>query len=96
MTQQTKQAGHHEEDDDPRHQLWLIYSQLKDAENDAERRLDLLQQSREQLGRVVNSMNRQFFLMPKSASPQAADLNCRQRQFNLTPDTSGTTIYCYR
>jgi hypothetical protein len=42
-----------------RHQLWLIYSQLKDAECDSERRLDLLERSREELGRVLNAMNRQ-------------------------------------
>jgi hypothetical protein len=41
------------------HQLWLIYVQLKDAESDAERRLELLERSREELGRVLNSMTRQ-------------------------------------
>jgi hypothetical protein len=45
--------------DDFAHELWLIYSQLKDAESDAERRLDLLERSREQLGQVINRMNRQ-------------------------------------
>ena len=87
MTEQSKRTDHIEEDHDHRHQLWVIYSQLKDAENDSERRLELLQQSREELGRVINKLNRQHFSIPKSACPQAADLNCRQRQFNLTPDT---------
>lgn len=40
------------------HKLWLIYAQLKDAENDPERRLELLQRSREELGQTVNGMNR--------------------------------------
>ena len=44
---------------DLRHQLWLIYSQLKDAESDPERRLELLERSREALGQVINAMNRQ-------------------------------------
>lgn len=43
-----------------RHQLWLIYSQLKDAEaeGDPGRRLELLECSREELGQVLNEMNR--------------------------------------
>ena len=41
------------------HQLWLIYSQLKDAEDDQEKRLELLSRSREELGQVINQMNRQ-------------------------------------
>lgn len=45
--------------DDIRHQLWLIYSQLKDAESDSERQLELLQRSREELGEVINQLNRQ-------------------------------------
>jgi hypothetical protein len=45
--------------EDIRHQLWLLYSQLKDAESDPERRLELLQQSREELGVIINQMNRQ-------------------------------------
>jgi hypothetical protein len=40
------------------HQLWLIYAQLKDAESDPDRRLELLQRSREELGQAVNAMNR--------------------------------------
>jgi hypothetical protein len=43
---------------DARHELWLIYVQLKDAESDSVRRLELLQQSREDLGRVLNAMAR--------------------------------------
>lgn len=45
--------------EDVRQQLWLIYSQLKDAESDPEQRLNLLQQSREELGRVINRLNQQ-------------------------------------
>ena len=78
---------------DVRHQLWLIYSQLKDAESDAAQRLELLECSREDLGRVLNEINRQdeLFLAsvnqkPKSPRYQAAISNCRARQFNLTAD----------
>ena len=39
------------------HQLWLIYSQLKDAENDPDRRLELLERSREALGQVLNRIS---------------------------------------
>jgi len=45
--------------EDIRHQLWLIYEQLKDAEADPEQRLDLLQRSREELGQVINQLHRQ-------------------------------------
>ena len=45
--------------DDIRHQLWLIYEQLKDAEADPERQLELLQRSREELGQVINQLHRQ-------------------------------------
>ena len=45
---------------DVRQQLWLIYSQLKDAESDPNQRLELLVCSREDLGRMLNEMNRQF------------------------------------
>lgn len=40
--------------------LWLIYSQLKDAEaeNDPSRRLELLECSREELGHVLNEISR--------------------------------------
>jgi hypothetical protein len=79
---------------DVRHQLWLIYSQLKDAESDAAQRLELLECSREDLGRVLNEINRQdeLFLAsvnqkPKSPRYQAAISNCRARQFNLTADS---------
>jgi hypothetical protein len=85
-------------DDDVRHQLWLIYSQLKDAESDPDQRLELLERSREELGEVLNEMNRRssFLLIsvnhePKSPGSQAANSNCRDRQFNLTPDTPGLT-----
>jgi len=80
---------------DVRHQLWLIYSQLKDAESDAAQRLELLECSREDLGRVLNEINRQdeLFLAsvnqkPKSPRYQAAISNCRARQFNLTADSA--------
>ena len=81
-------------DDDVRHQLWLIYTQLKDAESDPDKRLELLEHSREELGKVLNEMYRQpsFLLISvnhelKSPSSKAANSNCRDRQFNLTPDT---------
>jgi len=45
--------------DDIRHQLWLLYSQLKDAESDPEKRLELLSQSREGLGQIINQLNHQ-------------------------------------
>ncbi len=46
--------------EDIRHQLWLIYEQLKDAESsDPERQLELLQRSRDQLGQAINQLNRQ-------------------------------------
>jgi hypothetical protein len=45
--------------EDMQHKLWLIYSQLKEVENDPEQRSDLLQRSREQLGEVINELNRQ-------------------------------------
>jgi hypothetical protein len=44
---------------DVRQKLWLIYSQLKDAESDPNQRLELLERSRVELGRVLNEMNRQ-------------------------------------
>ena len=44
------------------HELWLIYSQLKDAESDSEKRLDLLEDSRFQLGKVINRLYRLFDL----------------------------------
>ena len=73
------------------HQLWLIYCQLKDAEDNPDRRLELLELSREELGQVINLMYRSNqifpFNRPKSPCSQAANLNCRDRQFNLTPDT---------
>lgn len=45
--------------DDIRHQLWLIYEQLKEAEGDLERQSELVQRSREELGQVINQLNRQ-------------------------------------
>lgn len=45
--------------DDARHQLWLIYCQLKDVEDDPKGQLELLIRSREQLGEVINQLNRQ-------------------------------------
>jgi hypothetical protein len=41
---------------DIRHQLRLIYEQLKDAESDPERQPQLLQRSREELGQVINQL----------------------------------------
>ncbi len=75
------------------HQLWLIYSHLKEAESDPNLRLKLLEHSREQLARVLNEMNRQSanchaptLQELKSPRSQAANLNCRHRQKDLTPD----------
>lgn len=44
---------------DTRHQLWLIYEQLKDAENNPEQRLEILERSRQELGQLINQMHRQ-------------------------------------
>lgn len=86
-------------DNDFRHQLWLIYSQLKDAESDPHKRLELLEHSREELGKVLNDMNKQtnFLLISvnhelKSTSSKAANSNCRNRQFNLTPDRRAINV----
>lgn len=72
-------------------QLWLIYTQLKNAEDDPDRRPELLERSREELGHLLNDMYKSAQLSclccPKSPGNQAANLNCRDRQFNLTPDT---------
>jgi hypothetical protein len=48
--------------DDIRHQLWLIYEQLNDAESDSERQLELLQQSRQELSEIINQLNRRLSL----------------------------------
>lgn len=45
--------------DDIRHQLWLIYEQLKDAEDDPGRQQELLSRSREELGEVINQLHRE-------------------------------------
>lgn len=47
--------------DDLRHTLWLIYSQLKDIESESNpiRQSELLKQSRQELGEVINQLNRQ-------------------------------------
>jgi hypothetical protein len=47
------------------HQLWRIYSQLKDAESNPEQRLELLERSREELGKSLNCLYRQFGLIPE-------------------------------
>jgi hypothetical protein len=44
---------------DIRHQLWLIYSQLKDAESDEVQRLEQLECARERLGDLINELTRQ-------------------------------------
>ena len=74
---------------DVRHQLWLIYSQLKDAESDQAKEFELLKRSREDLGRLLNELNKpeESYLAssvnkPKSTCFQAADLNCRSRALN--------------
>lgn len=77
------------------HQLWLIYTQLKDAEHDQEKRLELIEHSRQELGKVLNTFYQSTTFgcigikfaspesNPKSPCCQAADLNCRNRKFNL-------------
>ena len=84
-----------------RHELWLIYSQLRDAENDPVKRLTILERSRQELGMVLNEMNRPStnFLnptnhQPKSPRSQAANLNCRYRQKDLTPDIKLQLPHC--
>ena len=86
-----------------RHELWLIYSQLRDAENDPVKRLTILERSRQELGMVLNEMNRPStnFLnptnhQPKSPRSQAANLNCRYRQKDLTPDRTARHAHVYR
>lgn len=46
-------------EEDVSRKLWWIYSQLKDAEDDAEKRLQLLERPREELEHVINQLNRQ-------------------------------------
>lgn len=75
------------------HQLWLIYTQLKDAEGNPDQRLELLEQSRLELGTVLNEIYRLLLPIPKSLRSQAANLNCRDRQFNLTPDTTSLSTF---
>jgi hypothetical protein len=40
------------------HELWLIYCLLKDAETDLRAREELITSARVQLGRTVNTLNR--------------------------------------
>jgi len=56
------------------HRLWLIYAQLKDAESDPDRRLELLQRSREELGQAVNAMNRSHFQQEICADATASQI----------------------
>lgn len=56
------------------HQLWLIYAQLKDAESDRDRRLELLQRSREELGQAINAMNRSRFEMEICANDTSSQI----------------------
>jgi len=104
VMQHEENNGHHDvnSDSDLHHQLWLIYSQLKDAECNPEKRLEILECSRHELGQVLNTINQSItfnsignqFASPesdlRSPSLQAANLNCRYRKFNLTPDTLST------
>ncbi len=48
-------CGSPEQSNDLRHQLWLIYSRLKDAEQDPIKRLECC---RDEIGKVLNEMNR--------------------------------------
>lgn len=56
------------------HQLWLVYTQLKDAESDATQRLELLEYARERLGELINELSRQDCFLIAS----------ERRQENLT------------
>lgn len=58
-----------------RHQLWLIYSQLKEAESEGDpgRRLELLECSREELGQVLNKMNRAILTGTAACKHQGAE-----------------------
>lgn len=40
------------------HQLWLVYSQLKDAEANPVQRVELLERSRAELGELINEIYR--------------------------------------
>ena len=52
--------GHsrHEEWNEIRHRLWLIYCDLKEAESDPDQRAELVQACRELLGKALNDMSR--------------------------------------
>lgn len=52
-----------------RHELWLIYSQLRDAENDPIKRLAMLERSRDELGKVLNELNRRSSILELNESP---------------------------
>lgn len=67
------------------HELWLIYCQLKDAEENPADCEHLISSARAHLGEIVNVLNH-CSIVPKSPSGQAANLNCRCRHFNLTLD----------
>jgi hypothetical protein len=47
-----------EQSNDLRHQLWLIYLRLKDAEQEPIKRLEMLERCRYEIGKVLNEMNR--------------------------------------
>lgn len=62
--------------EDPIHELWLVYCQLKDAEGDPAACEQIVSSARAQVGRIVNALNR-CPLEPKSPGIQAANLNCQ-------------------
>jgi len=59
-----------EQSNDLRHQLWLIYSGLRDAEQDPIKRLEILKRSRDELGKVLNELNRLSGVCPASIKQQ--------------------------
>ena len=50
-------CGSPEQSNDLRHQLWLINLQLKDAEQDSIKRIDMVERCRHEMGKVLNEMN---------------------------------------
>ena len=51
-------CGSPEQSNDIRHQLWLIYSRLRDAEQDPIKRLEMLERCRDEIGKLLNGINR--------------------------------------
>ena len=58
LTRGGDMCGSPEQSNDLRHQVWLVYSGLKDAEQDPIKRLEILERCRNELGKVLDEMNR--------------------------------------